>query len=301
MYGDIDIYNNTFIGNAYSAICFSGTNRFDNVMISKNSILDNGAEGIYIGKDNTANYLTIEGNLIKSTGSNTFGWNGEGYKTSFNGDAIDVKEGNSTVLIKNNEIRNINGMYGISSKSSNTTIEYNYISNIYLEGSEQVTGILADAQELEGSFIIRNNYINTDKSHGIVVRGMRNTNVNVEIYNNTVTVGKEAPYTSIGFLSLNNKNISTYDNNFSGGYYGLRIVGEIPVNVSIKNNYFSNAKIPFSIASNTLNNITIEHNSLCSDEYEGNYSHLQVGNTQVDNFDDFNRLSANISGNYCFR
>lgn len=224
-YGQIQIKNNRFRNNIYSAIAFSGKNRIDFLEIKDNKIVDNGAEGIYIGIAAITKQLLIEGNVLGSGTADTFGWAGEGTSSDFNGDGIDIKSGNNGVIVRNNHIAGISGRFGIQTKSASSVIEGNTIENVRL--GDVSSGIEIDIEGGEGKTYVRDNRINM-AGPAIRILGSRINPGNnmVEIKNNALhsVCGNHNNRYAIDAFRSGTRAINLVENHIKG-YRALMVEG----------------------------------------------------------------------------
>lgn len=261
-HGEVMIANCLFIGNAFSAIAFSGKASYESININNNVIRMNGAEGIYIGPYSARTGLLVSDNMIGDQGDGEFGWRGEGPKSAFNGDGIDVKHGNRGVIIQRNTVTHLTGGYGIGILSGGSLVENNIIADILMPDGESA-GIYVDVDDKLGLTTIRNNNISGSKLNGIVVRGSAKIHPPVLVEGNNINLTAGNPFSQIGLTSRNNENITIRFNRGSGGGYGIYLYGDSPRNVIIENNLVLHTNTAWWIDPTMLNGLTVKRNSVC--------------------------------------
>jgi len=265
--GIIAISNNTFIGNAFSAICLSGGMNFEKIFITNNTIRMNGAEGIYIGPNISRNKLNIINNQIGTNIFEGFGWRGEGSNSAFNGDGIDVKKGNINTTIEGNIIKNLNPSgCGICYHSSGAIIKNNKIENIVLDNATWPSGIMADIDDNNGISIISNNIISGSNMYGINVRGKADIAPPLIIETNQINLSPENPFSQIGFTAMNTANVTIKKNIGTGGAQGVKLTGSRPNNLTITDNHFGHTKSAFYFSSSELSGLFTNLNYICNDK-----------------------------------
>ncbi|MBV5329440.1 MAG: right-handed parallel beta-helix repeat-containing protein [Chlorobium sp.] len=270
--GNVLIENNTFLGNAFSAVCLSGFMSYDRIVIRGNIIRMSGAEGIYIGKFAASSALEIVDNHIGDPKDNSFGWAGEGPNSAFNGDGIDVKNGNRGVIIARNTIRHLtSGSGGICSHSSGLIVD-NIIQDVSLPGTiwtNPPTGVFVDIDDRNTVTSIKNNTISALNSAGIVVRGNGTLHPPLLIEDNDITLAAANPNAQIIFTAMNSQNVKIVGNKCRGGAYGLALapVDYSPVGFLVEKNEFLNtSKSPFYFSQygpEQLKGLVMSSNRVC--------------------------------------
>jgi len=263
-YGDIDINNVYFYGNAFSAIALSGNATYGIISIANNTIRENGAEGIYIGIAAARESLIIRENKIGDKDDAQFGWRGEGAGSAFNGDGIDIKYDNKNVMITGNIVVNTNGAHGITSQSSGTIISHNFVINPRLDGEPNNAAISADIQgDIAGDTIIEHNTIEVTEAHGIALRGAYDLDPRVIVRDNHIMIHGDKGYSQIALVSYNNSNILIESNKGAGGTYGFYIYGEDPVNLTVSDNKFFGVVTAMYTTLNDISGMTMRDNYVC--------------------------------------
>lgn len=291
--GSVNITNNEFIGNGFSAVCLSGNMKYDSIVVANNVIRRNGAEGIYIGKNATKVKLEITDNIIGATDEDDFGWRGEGAKSAFNGDGIDVKYGNRGVLIARNRITNLTGYCGVCYGSGDSVIEGNTIENIHIDQGSWPAGIMADIDDNYGTSIIRGNTIKGAEMYGINVRGKASIGPALVIDNNNIRLTSNNPFSQIGFTAMNSANVTIKNNNGSGGDKGLYVSGMQPKNFKFFNNTLNVVKTPLAFSNSKLKGLTAYDNYFC----RGANSYILWGNgVKEKDLSVTNKYLANVRG-----
>ena len=210
------------------------------IVFRNNVIHDSKGEALYIGgSDNTGepahSNVTIENNVIYNAGI----WGGQG-------DSIDIKDGNTNVVIRGNTI--YDGTEEGIRTHAQATVESNIIYNV--SGS----GILFNTYWGRGysDVSIRGNIVYRNSGHGIYVYtqdSSREIN-NVKIERNT--------------LIYNGLNGLTIDSTTSGGISDLSINGNI-----IKNNQIgirAYGQITYEISNNNVFNNIVSNYEKISDQ-----------------------------------
>lgn len=288
--GNILVRNILFYGNAFSAVCLSGGMTYDNIVIHNNIIRNNGAEGIYIGKKIALQSLKITNNQIGLPQDDNFGWRGEGENSAFNGDGIDVKQGNRNVLIAGNGIINLNGYCGICYNSGDSIIENNTIENIYMPNGLWPAGIITDINDNYNTSIIRNNNIKGSLMHGINIRGKANIAPPIRITNNIIDIAPNSIFSQIIFSARNTANVTIDNNTGDGGNYAVKLTGMSPHNIHIRHNNFGHINTPWYMSSNRLDGFYASNNIICS----GSQQYLEwINGTKEKNL----RTANNYLGN----
>jgi hypothetical protein len=272
--GNVLIENNIFIGNAFSAVCLSGSMSYERIIIRNNIIRMNGAEGVYIGKFAARTALEIVDNKIGDPKDAMFGWAGAGPTSAFNGDGIDVKNGNRGVLIARNIIRHLtSGGGGICLHSSGLIVD-NTIQNVSLPGTVWTSppnGIFVDIDDLNELPVIKRNKISLSKAAGIVVRGNGKLHPPLLIEDNDIELTAENPHAQIIFTAMNSQNVKIIGNRCRGGTYGLALapVDYPPVGFFIeKNDFLNTSKSPFYFSQygpDQLQGLVMASNRVCED------------------------------------
>ena len=267
--GSVLVENNTFIGNAYSAVCLSGGMNYDMIAIRNNTIRQSGAEGIYIGKYATRKSLDISDNRIGDPSDPSFGWAGAGPTSAFNGDGIDIKKGNRNVTISRNTIRNLtSGGCGICSHSSALIID-NFIEKVRLPGTFSA-GIFVDIDDLNAITTIKHNRILMDEGHGISVRGNLELHPPLIIEGNDLVLSADTSCSHIIFSVMHSQHVKIIGNKFSGGAYGVSFDAEPypPVDYLVRDNlFFKLSKSLFYFSQSgiaDLKGLSVESNQVCS-------------------------------------
>jgi len=272
--GDITIKNNLFIGNAFSAICLSGGMPYNNIVIDKNMIRENGAEGVYIGKHIAKQSLKITNNVIGSEIQDSFGWRGEGPTSAFNGDGIDIKLGNRQVLVEGNIIRNLNIGTGISYHSGDSIITNNVIRDVGMSGGRWPAGIMVDIDDDYGTSVISSNHIQVNESYGINVRGKAAIGPPLIIEKNWIELSSDNPFSQIGFTAMNSANVTIKNNKGTGGFYAIKMTGMSPNNIVIKDNNWGHVNNFIFLPNSQLSGLRIFNNYFC----KGVSSYIEWGN-----------------------
>lgn len=271
--GSVLIENNTFIGNAFSAVCLSGAMSYDRIDIRNNIIRMSGAEGIYIGRNAARTAVEITGNIVGDPADPDFGWRGEGPESAFNGDGIEVKTGNAGVLIAGNTLRNLGySGCGICTGSTSALITDNLIQGVSLPGSKWTNpsaGIFVDMDDAIGTPVIRRNRIFLSAAAGIHVRGNAVLHPPLVIEENEIELTPENQNAQIIFSVLNSRNVKITGNKCRGGAYGLAFVpaDDPPVGYVVKgNDFLKTSKSIFYFAQPSpaqLKGLTMKSNSIC--------------------------------------
>jgi hypothetical protein len=271
--GSVLIENNTFIGNAFSAVCLSGNMSYDKILIRNNTIRMNGAEGIYIGRFAARSSVQLTENIVGDHKDSNFGWRGEGKNSAFNGDGLEVKTGNKGVLIARNSIRNLSGC-GICTGSSSAVIIDNQIHGIKMPGAvwtSPVAAIFVDIDDQNGLPIIKGNKVFVSEAAGIHVRGNGTLHPPLLIEDNDITLAAANPNAQIIFTAMNSQNVKIVGNRCRGGVYGLALapVDYPPVGFFVEKNEFLNtSKSPFYFSQYgpaQLQGLVMDSNRVCED------------------------------------
>jgi hypothetical protein len=271
--GSVLVENNTFIGNAYSAVCLSGSMSYDKIIIRNNTIRMSGAEGVYIGRHAARTAVELTDNIVGDPADSNFGWRGEGLTSSFNGDGLEVKTGNHGVLIARNTIRNLGySGCGICTGSSSAMIIDNLIYDVRLPGtvwSQPSAGIFVDIDDQIGMPTIKHNKIYMSDASGIVVRGKATLHPPLIIEDNDIELAPNSKYAQIIFTAMNAWNIKIIGNRCKGGMYGLALapVDYPPVGYLVRGNEFlMTSKSPFYFAQSMpseLKGLAMDSNRVC--------------------------------------
>ena len=261
-HGTVEISHCLFVGNAFSAIAFSGRATYERLNIHHNIIRSNGAEGIYIGPNSARGQASIADNIIGSKSDEEFGWRGEGAHSAFNGDGIDIKPGNHGVVVQRNTITNITGGYGIGILSGGSLVEDNIISDVHIPHGE-TSGIYVDVHDSFGLATVRHNAISGSQSYGIVVRGSTELRPAALIENNSIILSSDNPYAQMWLTSRDKKRITVRLNRGRGGAYGIYMSGDSPSHVIIQDNQLLHAKTAWRIDPGKLEGLTAHRNAVC--------------------------------------
>lgn len=271
--GSVMVENNKFIGNAFSAVCLSGGMSFDQITIQNNTIRMNGAEGIYIGKYAARTTVEINNNRIGDPKDSNFGWRGEGPKSAFNGDGIDIKSGNYGVVITGNMVQKLKGLCGICTGSGTSIITNNVIKNVLMPGSAlpmPAAGIFVDIDDDFGVPQIKSNKIRMSDAAGIHVRGKYTLHPPAVIEDNDIELAPSNPNAQIVFTVMNAQHVKIKGNRGKGGAYGLAFAATPaypPTAYTVEGNEFLNvSKSPFFFAQSgpgDLKDMMMKSNRVC--------------------------------------
>ena len=241
--GTVLVEGNTFVGNAYSAVCLSGSMNYERITVRNNTIRRSGAEGIYIGKYATRTALEIAGNSIGDPEDPSFGWAGAGPTSAFNGDGIDVKKGNHGAVITRNTIRHLTlGGCGICSHSS-ALIYDNSIADVTIPGAfpDMPAGIFLDIDDLYRVTAVRHNRILMSDGYGITVRGNLDLHPPLIVEDNDIVLKPDSRYSQIFIQIMNSHNVKILGNRCKGGSYGMVFPAPYPaVDYLVRGNSFLN-------------------------------------------------------------
>ncbi len=267
-YGDVSIKNCLFKGNAFSAVALAGKASWRRITILDNEVTMNGGEGIYIGPYAAREKLQILSNKIGGVNDHSFGWRGEGHRSAFNGDGIDVKYGNANVRIVNNQVIGVHGRHGITTQSAGSVISGNQVKEVYLKQGTGQAAISADIQASRGEkkieeTLIHDNYIEAKQSHGIVLRGSTELDPPIRVENNEIILKRGSNFAQIGFLSANNANITIRNNSGQGGRYAVVLAGERPTNMKIERNRFLGVEVVLRIEADVSDGLFLAENQIC--------------------------------------
>lgn len=272
--GTIIVENNDFVGNAFSAVCLSGGMSFERILIRNNRIRKNGAEGIYIGKYVGRKAVEITNNEIGDPADNNFGWRGEGPRSAFNGDGLEVKTGNRGVLIGSNQVRNLTGYCGICTGSSDALVVNNDIEDIRMPGSERpavAAGIYFDIDDNFSVITVKGNRMKLSEADGIHVRGNYELHPGAVIENNNIELTSDNPNAQIKFTVMNSQHVRIISNRASGGAFGLAfdaVPAYPPIDYVVTDNEFLNTGCPFFFShaeARELSDLKLEANKVCTD------------------------------------
>lgn len=263
-YGSVTIENCEFVGNAFSAIALSGSATYTTVRIANNRIIENGAEGIYVGINAVSERLDVVDNRVGDANDPWFGWRGEGKASAFNGDGIDVKHGNRRVSMLRNTVTNVDGL-GMTTQSGGSLVADNVVTNAHLTGA--LTACLsADVQGRDASLqtVITRNRISGSQCNGIVLRGDARLAPPVLVDNNVIVLtGSNNGSAQINLESMNNANMTIRNNRAQGGTYGLYVYGLPPQNMRVENNKFYGVERALYLMPNKLAGMILLGNEIC--------------------------------------
>lgn len=262
-YGNVIVENCQFVGNASSAIALSGAATYRKVRIVGNRIIANGAEGIYIGINAINERVDILDNRIGDANDDWFGWRGEGVKSAFNGDGIDVKHGNRGVSILRNQVVNVQGL-GITTQSGGSVLADNVIINAHLAGILPAC-LSADVHGRDANLetVITRNRVYGKQCHGIVLRGDATLAPPVRVEDNEIVLSDDNGGAQINLESMNNGNMTLRNNRGEGGTYGLYVYGMPPQNLRVEKNKFYGVKRALYLMPNRLGGMHLSNNEIC--------------------------------------
>jgi hypothetical protein len=271
--GSVLVENNTFIGNAFSAVCLSGFMSYDRITIRNNTIRMSGCEGIYIGRYAARTAVEITGNTIGDPADSNYGWRGAGPTSSFNGDGILVKTGNRGLLIAENTIRHLTGYCGICFGSGDALITKNLIQDVRMPGSAYpvaAAGIYTDIDDRLGVPVIKGNRISMSDASGIHIRGNYDLHPPMIVEENDIMLTPSNPNAQIEFTVMNSHNVEIKGNHCRGGAYGFALAANPPyppVAFLVKgNDFLMTSASPFYFAQpgpGDLKGMTTISNKVC--------------------------------------
>lgn len=216
------------------------------ITFRNNVIHDSKGEGLYIGGSSDTgrpahSNVTIEGNLIYNTGI-----------LGGQGDCIDLKDGLSNVVVRNNICRNGKG----SSADGITSHSAARIENNVITGMED-SGIIFNTYWGRGysGIVVKNNLVFKNGGPGVTVStGSTAKPVsNVLMDHNTIT-GNQGAGIAVGSIGGAVSGVNLTNNIvYANAGYGIRIPGDVSNSIS-NNDVYGNGSGNYSGVSNQTNN-----------------------------------------------